>query len=184
MTRSPLAPAVALCTILAACGQTQYFVPPPTVSELRVNVAAETVMVNEATVPEYALNQEIPIQQADGALTTDTDRLWADLPGRALQGALTRHLNAITDARVAVDPWPLSGFPDAEVSVFVDDMLVQANGGLRLTGSYAIRSEQGRDVARSFAFVVPVASTESYVAISAAHEGAWRLLAEQIARDL
>ena len=135
-------------------------------------------------MPEYALNQEIPIQQADGALTTDTSRLWADLPGRALQGALTRHLNAITDARVAVDPWPLSGFPDAEVSTFVDDMIVQANGTLRLTGNYAIRSEQGRDRVQSFAFAVPVAAPDSYVAIIAAHEAAWQLLAEQIARDL
>lgn len=175
---------LAFCTILAACGQTLYFTPPPSVSDLRVNAQAETVMINEATVPEYALNQEIPIQQADGALTTDTARLWADLPGRALQGALTRHLNAITDARVAVDPWPLSGFPDAEVSTFVDDMIVQANGTLRLTGTYAIRSEQGRDRVRAFAFVVPVASTDSYVAIIAAHEAAWQQLAEQIARDL
>ena len=176
--------ALSAALLLAACGETQFFTPPPSVSALRVDVQAPTVMINEATVPEYALNQEIPIQQPDGALTADTDRLWADLPGRALQGALTRHLNAITDAQVAADPWPLSGFPDAEVSTFVDDMIVQANGSLRFSGTYAIRSEQGRDRVRSFAFAVPVASTESYVAIIAAHEAAWQLLAEQIARDL
>lgn len=175
---------LALLLALAACGQTQYFTPPPTASELRVNVAAETVMINEATVPEYALNQEIPIQQADGSLTADTSRLWADLPGRALQGSLMRHLNIITDAQVAADPWPLSGFPEAEVSTFVDDMIVQADGTLRLTGTYAIRSEEGRDRVRTFAFVVPVASVDSYVAIIAAHEAAWLRLAEQIARDL
>lgn len=175
---------LALCAVLAACGQTLYFAPPPSVSDLRVNVGAETVMINEATVPEYALNQEIPIQQEDGALTTNTGRLWADLPGRALQAALVRHLNAITDARVAVDPWPLSGFPEAEVSIFVDDMIVQANGTLRLTGTYAIRAEEGEDGVSTFAFVVPVGSVESYVAIIAAHEAAWQQLAEQIARDL
>ena len=175
---------LALCTILAACGQTQYFTPPPSTSALRLAVTAETVMVNEATVPEYALNQEIPIQQPDGALLADTGRLWADLPGRALQGALTRHLNAITGARVAAEPWPLSGFPDAEVSTFVDDMIVQANGILRFTGSYAIRSELGRDRVGVFAITVPVASVESYAAIVAAHEVAWQRLAEQVARNL
>lgn len=175
---------LALCLLLAACGQTLYFAPPPTASAMRVNVRAETVMVNEVSIPEYAINQEIPLQQPDGSLVTDTDRLWADLPGRAMQGALTRHLNTITDARVAPDPWPLSGFPEVEVSTFVDDMIVQANATLRLTGTYALKSENGRDVVRAFAIVVPVASTENYTSIIVAHESAWQKLAEQIARDL
>ena len=176
----------ALCALLAmgACGQTQYFSPPPTVSSVRVDVQADTVMVNEISIPEYAVNQEIPVQQPDGSLVTDTDRLWADLPDRAMQGALTRHLNAITDASVAADPWPLSGFPEAEVSIFVDDMIVLASSVLRLTGTYAIRSEEGRDRVRAFAIDAPVANLESYVAIIAAHEVAWERLAERIAGDL
>lgn len=175
---------LALCLLLTACGQTLYFSPPPTVSELRLNVRANTVMINEVSIPEYALNQEIPLQQADGSLTTDTERLWADLPSRSMQGALTRQLNQITDARVAADPWPLSGFPEVEVSIFVDDMIVQVNGTLRLTGTYAIKSETGRDVVRSFEITAPVAALESYASIIAAHERAWQQLAEQIARDL
>lgn len=173
-----------LALILAACSQTQFFAPPPTTSELRLNVRADTVQVNEVSIPEYAVNQEIPIQQPDGSLTTDTDRLWADLPDRAMQGALTRHLNTITDARVAAEPWPLSGFAEVEVSVFVDDMIVQANGTLRLTGTYAMKSEAGRDRVGSFAIVVPVAEVSSYTAIIAAHDVAWRELAETLARDL
>ncbi len=182
--RIPLASFALFCTVLSGCGQTEFFAPLPTTSQLRLGIAAETVMVNEATVPEYALNQEIPVQQPGGALLADTGRLWADLPGRALQGALTRHLSAITGARVAAAPWPLSGFPDAEVSTFVDDMIVQADGTLRFTGSYAVRSELGRDRTGVFTIIVPVANVESYVAIMAAHEAAWQRLAEQIARAL
>lgn len=173
-----------LALILAACSQTQFFAPPATVSELRVNVRAQTVQVNEISIPEYAVNQEIPIQQPDGSLTTDTDKLWADLPDRAMQGALTRHLNTITDARVASEPWPLSGFPEVEVSIFVDDMIVQSNSILRLTGTYAMKSENGRDRVGNFAITSPVADLESYTAIIAAHELAWQQLAEILARDL
>ena len=173
-----------LVLILAACSQTEYFAPPSSQSDLRVNVRAETVQVNEISIPEYAINQEIPIQQPDGSLTTDNDKLWADLPDRAMQGALTRHLNVITDARVAAEPWPLSGFPEVEISIFVDDMIVQATSTLRLTGTYAMRSEVGRDSVGNFAIVAPVTDLNSYTAIIAAHEAAWQELAEILARDL
>jgi uncharacterized lipoprotein YmbA len=173
------------CLALAACGETLYFAPPPAQSELRLSVRPETVQVNEVSIPEYAINQEIPIQQADGSFVTDTDRLWADLPDRALQGSLTRHLNAITDASVAVEPWPLRGFPEVEVSVFVEDMIVGAAGTIRFTGTYALARETGRGGVRPFAIVAAVPGpVDNYVAIIAAHEAAWLQLAEQIARDL
>jgi len=172
-----------LTLIVAACADTQYFAPPAAESELRVNTRARSVMINEIGIPEYAINQEIPIEQADGSLTTDTDRLWADLPDRAMARSLTRHLNTITNAEVAVEPWPLSGFPDVEVSVRVEDMIVQADGRLRLTGSYALRREQGRGSIESFVVFAPVADS-TYPVIIAAHEAAWLLLAEDIARNL
>ncbi|PWJ22311.1 PqiC family protein [Jannaschia seohaensis] len=175
--------ALPLVLALAACGQTQFYAPLPSQSELRLNVRPDTVMINEASIPEYAINQEIPIQQPDGSLTTDTDQLWADLPDRALAGALMRHLNTITDAQVAVEPWPLGGFPEVEVSVFVEDMIVLSSGALRFTGSYAIRREEAAGQVETFAIDVPVA-TADYVTIIAAHEAAWLILAEQIARNL
>ena len=101
-----------------------------------------------------------------------------------MQGALTRQLNVITDASVASEPWPLSGFPEVEVSIFVDDMIVQANSTLRLTGTYAMKSEVGRDRVGTFAIVTPVVDLASYTAIIAAHEAAWQQLSEQLARDL
>ena len=175
--------ALPLVLVLAACGQTQFFAPLPSVSELRLNVRPDTVMINEASIPEYAINQEIPIQQPDGSLLADTDKLWADLPDRALAGSLMRHLNAITDAQVAVEPWPLGGFPDAEVSIFVEDMIVLAAGSLRFTGSYAIRREEADGQVETFAIDVPMSGAD-YVTIIAAHEAAWLQLAEQVARDL
>ncbi len=180
-TTLPLALSAAL---LAGCGGTQYFSPPPATSELRLNVRPATVQVNEVSMPEYAINQEIPIQQPDGSLVTDTDRLWADLPDRALQGSLTRQLNIITDASVAAEPWPLSGFPDVELSVFVDEMIVRPNNTLSFTGTYALSSEVGRGRVETFALSAPVTDIGSYPAIIAAHEVAWVQLAEQIAGDL
>ena len=174
-----------LILALAACGETQYFAASPTASDLRVNARADTVLVNLASIPEYAVNQEIPIENEDGSLSTDTDRLWADLPDRALAGSLARHLNQITDAEVAVEPWPLAGFPEAEISVFVEDMIVQATGTLLFTGSYAIRVEEAVGSVDTFSIRVPVPPGEaSYVSIIAAHEAAWRLLAEQLARAI
>jgi uncharacterized lipoprotein YmbA len=171
--------------LLAGCGQTLYFAPPPAQSELRVNARAATVQVNGISIPEYAINQEIPIQQADGSLVTDTGRLWADLPDRALQASLMRHLNEITDATVSVEPWPLRGFPEAELSVFVEDMIVGAGGTIRFTGTYAIGRESGGGGVETFAITAPVPGPlDSYVAIIAAHEAAWLQLAEQVARDL
>jgi uncharacterized lipoprotein YmbA len=174
---------LALILLLAACAQTEYFAPPPSASELRVNARADSAVIAEVSIPEYAINQEIPIQQPDGSLTTDTDRLWADLPDRALAGSLARHLNQITDAQVAVEPWPLRGFPDIEISVFVEDMIVQTQGTLRFTGTYALGSETGRGSIEPFRIVVPVPG-EGYQAIIAAHEAAWLILAEEIARKL
>ncbi|UWQ22448.1 membrane integrity-associated transporter subunit PqiC [Jannaschia sp. W003] len=174
-----------LALLLAACGDgTEFFAPPPARSELRVNVTAETVMVNAVSMPEYAVNQEIPIQRADGSLVTDTDKLWADLPDRALQVSLARHLNMITDAEVGVEPWPLAGFPEREVTVTVEDMIVQASGTLRFTGFYAIRDEVARSgQIETFALTAPVAG-DGYPAIIAAHEAVWLQLAEIVARAL
>ena len=183
MIRLPLVLLLSVPAVLGGCSSTQYFAPPPVTTDLRVNVRANTVMVNEVSIPEYAVNQEIPIQQPDGSLTTDTDKLWADLPDRAMSGSVTRHLNTITDAQVAVEPWPLSGFPDVEVSIFVTDMIVQANGQLRMAGSFALNRENGRGQIDTFDIFVPVLDLE-YTTIIAAHEAAWLQLAEQIAREL
>ncbi|MEM9794916.1 MAG: PqiC family protein [Pseudomonadota bacterium] len=169
--------------LLAACGQTQYFAPPPATSDLRVNIRPNTVVIADVSIPEYAINQEIPIQQADGSLLTDTSRLWADLPDRALSGSLARHLNQITDAQVAVEPWPLDGFPEVEVSLFVEDMIVRADGTLRFTGTYAMGGDRYRGRIETFAISAPVAGPD-YPAIIAAHEAAWLLLAEAIAQNL
>ena len=79
-----------------------------------------------------------------------------------------RHLNQITDAAVAVEPWPLSGFPEREVTVTVEDMIVRADGTLSFTGIYAIRDDssggRGGGV-DTFDLTTPVADT-GYPAIN------------------
>ena len=173
--------------VLAACSQTTYFAPPPVTSTLNVNARAATAMVNEVSMPEYAINQEIPVERADGGLVTDTGRLWADLPDRALQVALARHLNSITDAAVAIEPWPLSGFPEVEISVVVEDMIVRADGTVAFRGYYALRDEtsrRGRIETFDLSAPVPGDDPGSYPAIIAAHEAVWLQLAEQLARAI
>ena len=176
--------AAAMMLTVASCGETLFYAATPITSDLRVNARANTVMVNAVSMPEYAINQEIPIQRTDGSLVTDGDRLWADLPDRALQVALSRHLSQITGSQVSVEPWPLSGFPEAEVSVTVNDMIVRADGTLRFNGSFAIRDELRRGGRVDlFDIVVPV-SGDGFGAIVAAHERAWLELAEDVAAVL
>lgn len=172
-----------LLLVLAACGDTLQYVPPPLEPGARVSVSARTVMIEEVSVPEYASVQEIAVQTPEGAIVADGDNVWADLPDRALAASLLRHLNGITSARVAPAPWPLSGFPEAELSVFVEDMYAANDGTVRFNGLYAIASETGRDRLEKFAIVQPLAFP-GFIGITAAHEAAWRQLARQIAGSL
>ncbi|MBM2574902.1 membrane integrity-associated transporter subunit PqiC [Jannaschia sp. Os4] len=174
---------LALCVALAGCGDTLQYVPPPVTSQERVGVSARTVMIEDVSVPEYASVQEIAVQQPDGSIIADADNVWADLPDRALAASLLRNLNAITSAKVAPAPWPLSGFPDAELSVFVEDMYAGADGRVRLSGIYAIASETGRDRLGRFDLSAPI-TVPGFVGITAAHEVVWAELALKIAGDL
>ncbi len=180
------AAALALALLLAACsGEPARLAVPPETSDLRVRASASTVSVTEVTLPAYADASEIAVQTATGLIEPVGGVLWADDPPRALTNALVRNLGAITGAAVAADPWPLDGNPAAEVTVRVEQMLVGADGVLRLTGQFAVRRDAfvapGR--LRSFAIAVPVASTE-LPDIARAHDAAWRELAEEIARNL
>ena len=174
---------LALCVVLAGCADTLQYAPPPVTAQERVGVSARTVMIEDVSVPEYASVQEIAVQQPDGSIIADADNVWADLPDRALAASLLRNLNAITSAKVAPAPWPLSGFPEAELSVFVEDMYAAANGTVRLSGFYAIASETGRDRLGRFDISTPV-RVPGFIGITAAHEAAWADLALQIAGDL
>lgn len=186
--RRALAPCVPsgllVSLLLAGCADTLQYVAPPAVPQTHVNVRADTVMIEEVSVPEYASVQEIAVQGPEGAIVADGDNVWADLPDRALAASLLRNLDAITDAEVAPAPWPLSGFPEAELSVFVEDMYAANDGTVRFTGQYYVASEtEGRDRTGRFSIVQPRV-VPGFVGITMAHEAAWAQLAVQIARDL
>ena len=58
-----------LVLLLAACSQTEYFSPPITRSDMRVNVRAETVQVNEQATQETteAANTKADAEDVSGA---------------------------------------------------------------------------------------------------------------------
>lgn len=170
--------------ILAGCSATApQVVIDPQSSELRVPARARSVMLSDISLPAYAEASEISIRADDGTLVEQKGQLWADAPARAMSGSLVRNLNVITGAQVAADPWPLPGYPDAEVTVRVEQMFARKDGAITLTGYYAIRRESGRSAIRQFNIALP-GTPDAASDLARAYDVAWTRLAEQIARDL
>jgi uncharacterized protein len=88
-------------------------------------------------------------------------------------------------AKVAPEPWPLDGLPDAAVDVRVERMLAANNGTFQLTGIYYIAGEARplKGIAQSFRIETPLAQS-GLTGIAAAQAIAIRQLSEQIAKDL
>lgn len=155
----------------------------PETSTMKRWTRARSIEVGEVSLPGYAAKEDISILGADGLVMTVPNAIWADEPERTMTRALVRNLAAITRAKVAAKPWPLTGFADAQLSIRVERMLVQASGSLALTGQFAISREEGEGTIRSFSIESPV-PTLTAAGIAQAHDTAWRQLAEHIARAL
>ena len=171
---------------LASCGDpAQRFAVPAVVPTETVGIAYRSVEVREVTLPTYAQLEEIYVETLEGALTSSTALLWADDPTRASTLELTRGLGAITDARVASEPWPFDSFPDVRVEVRVEEFIASARGEFRLAGQYFIAPAEGagRERAVSFRLSVPMPPDASPAAIAAARGQAMAELAEDIARN-
>jgi uncharacterized lipoprotein YmbA len=176
--------ALLMCSALLGCaGDPARVVVPPETSTLTVRTAARSVEIKEVSLPAYAKEDKIARQDDTGAVITLDDAIWADDPERAMTNALVRNLTAITGRQIAASPWPLRNFPDAELSVRVEQMLVQSDGLLVLNGQYAVGFESGTGRIKPFSVTVPL-SGEDRQAVARAHEDAWRVLSEQVARDL
>lgn len=174
-----------LALLLAACSGTalRYPVPVPDITET-VSIRFGTVEVRDVSLPSYAAAEEIQIQRADGALVSQADVLWADDPSREVSLALSRNLAALTQARVANEPWPFDGFPDARVEVRIEDMLAVDTGVFRLTGQFFIAPTSGRgDRSDYFSIVVPYDPAAGIAAIGSARAQALLQLSQIIARD-
>lgn len=177
----------ALVLVLAGCAGkpvAQYVIDPP-VSQLRLRPIVSSVEIRDVTLPRYAAADEISLQNADGAVRALPSTAWADVPQRTVTLTLSRNIGTILNARVAVEPWPFTQPPAAEVSVQVDRMLVGSDNVLRLAGQYAIapRDSGISDRSGRFEIAKPVTG-EGLDAVAAAHGVALVELSETIARRL
>lgn len=177
-----------LIATLAACGgadPTQRFAVPPVAPEERVSIGFSSIEVRDVALPSYAQSDEIFVEGLDGALTSSSELLWADDPGRAATLELARALALITDVPVAPEPWPFDPYPAARVEVRVEEFIARLSGEFRLSGQYFIAALDGsrRDRARLFSLSVPLPEEAGPAAIAAARSSAMSDLALQIARD-
>jgi len=185
--RKPLAAALPLALLLAACSGTVQRIPAdPAPPSAQVRIAYRTVELSEVTLPTYAAAEEIFLQGADGVLTSSSDLLWADDPKRAVTLGLVRALNQITGAQVAPAPWLYESLPDARIEVQVEDMVADLRSArFRLSGQYFVAAAPGigRDRARSFDLTVPLTAEPTTATIAAARSRAVADLAVTIARE-
>ena len=172
---------------LAGCttAKPDRFAVQPTTASTKITSNARTISVAKVDLPAYAKEPGIFVQSDTGALMPVENADWADDTERAMTLALVRNLDAITGARVAPDPWPLGGVPEAEIRVEVERMLVDNNSMMRLSGQFSIR----RDIATSRNRIVRFDITTRAASrrpddVVQAHGAAWRELAEDMARAL
>ncbi len=192
-------------TVLAACGEgsgPRYLVESPP-SDLYVRSAVDTLLVRSVSLPLYAADEEIAFQDDAGVIQTANLGLWADEPERATTLTVSRHLNAMSSAKVAPEPWPLPRPPEGVVDIRIENFIATNQGTFRLAGQYFLGSDEPEpvidfenpDVAprqppaplpdRAKIFDISVALVgEGPVAIATAQADALTRLSEQIARDL
>lgn len=180
-----LASALLGALVLAGCSNPEktgrFLIDAPT-SQARVPDRLGTAELKDVSLPEYAADQEVMWQTADGAVRSNPDSLWADNPQRAFSLALARAISDMSGATVVNEPWPLAEPPKREIEVRVTRALAQSNGVYRLTGRYFVADQGsgGANHARSFDISVPMAG-EQPAAIAAAQSQAIGQLAHQIA---
>ena len=193
--------AAATCLAVSGCEDTTQRYPLEAVtSSVKVRVAVSSVLVRSVSLPTYAAAEEIAFQDETGAIKLNASELWADDPERATTLVISRHLNQMTSATVAPQPWPMEEQPLAAVDIRVEQLLATNRNTLRLSGQYFIGGQEIeqdysedpgdkapqrtiRSRSRLFDIDVPVQGNAPG-ALAAAQSDALRVLAEEIARDL
>jgi hypothetical protein len=177
-------PMLSLVAVMGCGVPSRYLIDPPAPS-VSVRTAAQSIMLRDVSLPDYAAADTIALQDADGAVREVKSALWADLPPRAVTLALARQLDAAVSATVAAAPWPLAGLPEAEIEVRVERNLAGADGRFRLAGVFYVLSETVQLGPESSAFdiAVPLAGP-SAPDIAQAQSLALSKLAETIAKSL
>lgn len=182
MMRFAAATALAL---LAACGgQPLRFDLPETEATQKIPVSVDSVEVLEVSLPLYADQEIIYFENEESALVSDKSLLWADDPERSFTGGLALQLAALTDARVAAEPWPFYDRADVRVDVRFSRALPGRDGLYRIAGQYFVASTEGtaQERARRFELAAPF-QTLSAPSIAAAKAAVIAELAALIARD-
>lgn len=169
---------------LAACGPAPLRIAvPPLAPQERVASAFSSIEVAEVSLPAYAEGDEIFVQGQGGALTAAGGAVWADGPGRAVTLDLARDLGRITGARVAPEPWPFEGDPEARVDIraetFAPDLTRHA---FVIRGQWFVATEDAEsDRAGEFEAQGPLPEDPGPAAIAAARAQATLALAQQVA---
>lgn len=155
---------LALVVLLSACGAAPLRYELPAMSETgKIAVGVGSVEVRDVSLPTYASQEVIVIEDATGALVSNDNLLWADDPQRAFTEGLALALASQTRARVAAEPWPFYDTPDARVEVRFSRALPGNNGTFRVTGQYFVASTDGnrRETARRFDLSAPYTTADA-----------------------
>lgn len=170
---------------LAGCSNPEktarYLLDPPPVAA-QVPNRLGTAELKDVSLPEYASDEELAFQTADGAVRSSPDNLWADNPERAFTLSLARAISDVSGATVIGEPWPLAEPPQRVLEVRVERALAQANNTYRLSGRYFVADDRsgGANHARSFDILVQMQGSSPAYTAAAASE-AISILAQQIA---
>lgn len=159
----------------------RFLIDPPVPAE-RVANRLGTAELKDVSLPEYAAAGEVAWQTSDGAVRSNTKRLWADNPQRAFTLTLARTISDISGATVIAEPWPLAEPPRRRVEVRVEKALAQADGIYRLRGRYFVADEAsgGANQSRSFDIQIPMPD-QTPGAVAQVQSQAIAQLARQIA---
>ncbi|TNF22673.1 MAG: hypothetical protein EP318_02775 [Rhodobacteraceae bacterium] len=194
--------AACMLALLAACSSTPQYLVETRSSDLHVRAAVPTVLVRTVSLPTYAADQKIAVQDDTGSIQAQDFGLWADEPERATTLSISRHLNAMTSAKVAPDPWPLPEPPRGTVDIRIETFIATNRNTFRASGQYFMGSEIPDpiddpdpdkpprvlpaplpDKARLFNIEIPLPA-RTPADISVAQAAALLALSEKIARDL
>ncbi len=175
-----------LAVVLAACGDTKsrFLIATDDIAA-KVRVGVGSIEVRDVSLPAYASASEIVLEQPDGGLKPVAKALWADDPVRGVTGALARSLAAKSTATVSAEPWPLTDEAAVQLEVRVDQMVAGADGTFRLTGQFALSSQEDqiRESLTRFAVSVPLVDTTPG-AVASATGRAIDALADQVLAKL
>lgn len=149
---------------------------------MTVRTSVGSVEIVDVSLPVYAETDSVVLPGDDGLSENLSGVVWADTLERSLTSGLMRNLSAITGAQVAPEPWPLASQPDAEITVWVDEIRVTETTMVQMAGQFAVyQADAPRGgLVQRFDLTVPLPNTSNQ-ALSQAYGTLWRLLAERVA---